>query len=360
MPPILRIRVGHRRGAERHRPARRRRRGRRRRRVPPGGRDRRWEGGITPYPPHRPRGGGRLPGPAPARLPCRRPGVSGRLVALGLDCVGAVANLSSADLQRQFGLAGKDLWHRARGEDGVGEWRRCRSGVPGDPPVSPGPWAPAARRAAPPRRRDRRPRGPPLRGSPLRPGTGGAVAPSGPPGCRDHPGLRIRPGAIGGVADRSAAAAGKRGGAVAGGSGAARRAAGSRPGDRGPPGDRRAGARWAARSTSGGTATPLGRRSVGPRHGSAPALAARRCGARRWPSTPATSPSAASAGPIRWRRRRGGGRAEGGDAARRREGRDVHGREGARRGARWRRCRRCGDDAGRWWRRSAPAGRGSR
>ncbi|MGD0833252.1 MAG: hypothetical protein ABSA40_02355 [Candidatus Dormibacteria bacterium] len=58
-------------------------------------------------------------------------GIAARLAALGLDCVGAVANLSSADLQRQFGPAGKDLWHRARGEDGVGEWPPVpRSGGP--------------------------------------------------------------------------------------------------------------------------------------------------------------------------------------------------------------------------------------
>jgi nucleotidyltransferase/DNA polymerase involved in DNA repair len=61
-------------------------------------------------------------------------GIAARLAALGLDCVGAVANLSSADLQRQFGLAGKDLWHRARGEDGVGDWPpRPRTGAPGSP-----------------------------------------------------------------------------------------------------------------------------------------------------------------------------------------------------------------------------------
>ncbi len=51
------------------------------------------------------------------------PAVSARLAALGLDCVGAVANLSAADLQRQFGPAGMDLWRRARGGDGVGEWQ---------------------------------------------------------------------------------------------------------------------------------------------------------------------------------------------------------------------------------------------
>jgi len=39
-----------------------------------------------------------------------------------------VANLSAADLQRQFGPAGMDLWRRARGGDGMEEWR-AGSGV---------------------------------------------------------------------------------------------------------------------------------------------------------------------------------------------------------------------------------------
>jgi DNA polymerase-4 len=54
-------------------------------------------------------------------------GIAARLAALGLDCVGAVASLSAAQLQRQFGPAGLELWHRVRGEDGVGEGRLDRS-----------------------------------------------------------------------------------------------------------------------------------------------------------------------------------------------------------------------------------------
>jgi hypothetical protein len=51
------------------------------------------------------------------------PAIAARLAALGLDCVGAVANLSAGDLQRQFGPAGMDLWRRVRGEEGREEWR---------------------------------------------------------------------------------------------------------------------------------------------------------------------------------------------------------------------------------------------
>ena len=61
--------------------------------------------------------------PLPLSVLPMDPAVSARLAALGLDCVGAVANLSAADLQRQFGPAGMDLWRRARGGDGVGEWQ---------------------------------------------------------------------------------------------------------------------------------------------------------------------------------------------------------------------------------------------
>ena len=62
------------------------------------------------------------------------PAVAARLAALGLDCVGAVANLSAADLQRQFGPVGMDLWHQARGGDGRGEWSPGHGlGIP-DPP----------------------------------------------------------------------------------------------------------------------------------------------------------------------------------------------------------------------------------
>ncbi len=53
-------------------------------------------------------------------------GIAARLAAMGLDCIGAVASLSAADLQRQFGPAGMELWHRVRGEDGGGvptSWR---------------------------------------------------------------------------------------------------------------------------------------------------------------------------------------------------------------------------------------------
>lgn len=46
--------------------------------------------------------------------------IAARLAAMGLDCIGAVASLSAADLQRQFGPAGMELWHRVRGEDGGG------------------------------------------------------------------------------------------------------------------------------------------------------------------------------------------------------------------------------------------------
>ena len=60
--------------------------------------------------------------------------VAARLAALGRDCVGAVANLSAADLQRQFGPVGMDLWHQARGGDGRGEWSPGHGlGIP-DPP----------------------------------------------------------------------------------------------------------------------------------------------------------------------------------------------------------------------------------
>jgi DNA polymerase-4 len=49
-------------------------------------------------------------------------GIAARLAVMGLDCIGAVASLSAADLQRQFGPAGMELWHRLRGEDGGGLW----------------------------------------------------------------------------------------------------------------------------------------------------------------------------------------------------------------------------------------------
>jgi DNA polymerase-4 len=48
------------------------------------------------------------------------PAVTARLAAFGLDCLGAVASLGPADLQRQFGPDGLRLHRLARGEDGAG------------------------------------------------------------------------------------------------------------------------------------------------------------------------------------------------------------------------------------------------
>jgi DNA polymerase IV len=48
------------------------------------------------------------------------PAVTARLAAFGLDCLGAVAGLGPADLQRQFGPDGLRLHRLARGEDGAG------------------------------------------------------------------------------------------------------------------------------------------------------------------------------------------------------------------------------------------------
>lgn len=48
------------------------------------------------------------------------PAVAARLAALGLDCLGAVANLSPVELQRQFGADGLVLHRHCRGEDGGG------------------------------------------------------------------------------------------------------------------------------------------------------------------------------------------------------------------------------------------------
>jgi DNA polymerase-4 len=45
------------------------------------------------------------------------PAIGARLAALGLDCLGAVANLSPVELQRQFGAEGLVLHHHCRGED---------------------------------------------------------------------------------------------------------------------------------------------------------------------------------------------------------------------------------------------------
>jgi nucleotidyltransferase/DNA polymerase involved in DNA repair len=44
--------------------------------------------------------------------------VAGRLAAMGLDRIGTVAALAAADLQRQFGPVGLELWRAARGEGG--------------------------------------------------------------------------------------------------------------------------------------------------------------------------------------------------------------------------------------------------
>ena len=52
-------------------------------------------------------------------LPADR-AVLSRLAALGLDCIGAVASLAAADLQRQFGPEGRGVHALARGEDGQG------------------------------------------------------------------------------------------------------------------------------------------------------------------------------------------------------------------------------------------------
>jgi DNA polymerase-4 len=52
-------------------------------------------------------------------LPADR-AVLARLAALGLDCVGAVASLAPADLQRQFGPDGVAVHRLARGQDGDG------------------------------------------------------------------------------------------------------------------------------------------------------------------------------------------------------------------------------------------------
>ena len=48
------------------------------------------------------------------------PAITSRLAALGLDCLGAVANLSPMELQRQFGAEGLVLHRHCRGEDTEG------------------------------------------------------------------------------------------------------------------------------------------------------------------------------------------------------------------------------------------------
>jgi DNA polymerase-4 len=55
--------------------------------------------------------------PLPLGLLPVDPAIGARLAALGLDCLGAVANLSPVELQRQFGAEGLVLHRHCRGED---------------------------------------------------------------------------------------------------------------------------------------------------------------------------------------------------------------------------------------------------
>jgi hypothetical protein len=55
--------------------------------------------------------------PLPLGLLPLDPAIGARLAALGLDCLGAVANLSPVELQRQFGAEGLALHRHCRGED---------------------------------------------------------------------------------------------------------------------------------------------------------------------------------------------------------------------------------------------------
>lgn len=55
--------------------------------------------------------------PLPLRLLPADAAILARLAALGLDCIGAVASLAPADLQRQFGPEGLLVHRLARGED---------------------------------------------------------------------------------------------------------------------------------------------------------------------------------------------------------------------------------------------------
>ncbi|PZR81319.1 MAG: hypothetical protein DLM65_05995 [Candidatus Aeolococcus gillhamiae] len=55
--------------------------------------------------------------PLPLGLLPVDPAIGARLAALGLDCIGAVANLSPVELQRQFGAEGLALHRHCRGED---------------------------------------------------------------------------------------------------------------------------------------------------------------------------------------------------------------------------------------------------
>lgn len=68
------------------------------------------------------------------------PAIGARLAALGIDCLGAVANLSPVDLQRQFGADGLLVHRYCRGEDGTalhveGAARRAMERVVLDGPV---------------------------------------------------------------------------------------------------------------------------------------------------------------------------------------------------------------------------------
>ena len=58
--------------------------------------------------------------PLPLEVLPADPAVTARLAAFGLDCLGAVAALGPADLQRQFGPDGLRLYRLARGEDSGG------------------------------------------------------------------------------------------------------------------------------------------------------------------------------------------------------------------------------------------------
>jgi DNA polymerase-4 len=67
--------------------------------------------------------------PLPLALLPADQAVLGRLATLGLDCIGAVASLAPADLQRQFGPEGLAVHRLARGADGEGihAWAPPRS-----------------------------------------------------------------------------------------------------------------------------------------------------------------------------------------------------------------------------------------
>jgi DNA polymerase-4 len=56
--------------------------------------------------------------PLPLEVLPIEPAIAARLAAFGLDCLGAVASLSPADLQRQFGPDGLHIFKLVRGQDG--------------------------------------------------------------------------------------------------------------------------------------------------------------------------------------------------------------------------------------------------